>query len=151
MLNNFVGAPYPITESPMGYFRTVSGLDLVKADLLSLLLTNSGERVMMPDFGTDLDSLLFEPNDPILQQQVKQVIANSIARWEPRVTIDNILVGSEVNVGLNKDDDGSQLDYMLPVVIIFKDRDDITQLQELRLDVPVTLGQTVKTSLPPGI
>ena len=151
MLNSFVGVSYPVVENAMGYFRGVSGLDVVKADLLSLLMTNPTERVMMPDFGTDLRRLLFDPNDMLLQQSVKEVIANSISKWEPRVTIQNILVGAEANIDLNSNDDGSQDDYMLPVVIRFVDRDDISDVQELRLDVPLNATQNTQSSFAPGI
>ena len=68
----FLGAPYPIIKHPRGFFHTQSGIDQVKADLLILLLTNPGERVMLPDFGAGLNRLMFEPNDSILVLQTKE-------------------------------------------------------------------------------
>jgi phage baseplate assembly protein W len=47
---NFLGAPYPIIKSPRGLLRTQSGINQIKSDLLVLLLTEPGERVMLPEF-----------------------------------------------------------------------------------------------------
>ena len=49
---DFAGMGYPIVTNPKGYFPVTKGVDLIKGDLLCLLLTNPGERVMMPQFGT---------------------------------------------------------------------------------------------------
>src|SRR4051812_10385094 len=85
---DFSGMGYPIlSDNPQGYFPVTQGVDLIKGDLLCLLLTNPGERVMMPAFGTPLRTLLFEPNDALLAERAKQMIMDSIRRWEPRVVI----------------------------------------------------------------
>jgi hypothetical protein len=47
-MTEFAGAPYPITKDPMGYFRIQSGIDQIRSDLLALILTNAGERPMLP-------------------------------------------------------------------------------------------------------
>lgn len=57
----FKGLPYPVIEHPLGLFRTQTGINTIKSDLLVLLLTNPGERVMLPEFGTPLKDLMFQP------------------------------------------------------------------------------------------
>ena len=39
--------------------------DAIRADLLHLLLTNKGERLYLPDFGSDLKKYIFEPINPV--------------------------------------------------------------------------------------
>lgn len=46
-----LGCPYPIARNPLGLLKTATGTAAIKGDLLQLLLTNPGERVMLPTFG----------------------------------------------------------------------------------------------------
>ena len=65
---------------------------LIKNDLIQLLLTNYGERVMHPEIGSPIPGLQFEN---ILDGDIaiiKADIASSIAKYEPRVTIDEIQI-----------------------------------------------------------
>lgn len=131
------GAPYPITKHPMGFLRAETGIDQVKADLLILLLTNPGERVMLPTFGTPLRKLHFEPNDPALRSQARQMIINSIQQWEPRIVVDAIeVIGTETN-SLSSNDLGQDLDYILTIKISFYDPQNIQAVQDLTLQLPL--------------
>ena len=115
-----------------------SGVDQIKADLLQLLLTNPGERVMLPDFGTPLRKLVFEPNDPTLEVQAKKMIADAIARWEPRIEINNISVTSAFNpADLADTDTREEIEHILGIKIEFFDPMNISQVQELVLEVPI--------------
>lgn len=62
----------------------------VRASLRALILTNKYERVLEPQIGTNLSSLLFENMDggtiKTLQDNIKETIDN----WEPRISIINI-------------------------------------------------------------
>jgi len=140
----FLGVPYPITYNPRGLLRTQKGADQVKSDLLILLLTNPGERVMMPDFGTPLNSLIFNPNDTTLAGQAREMIINSISIWEPRITVENIEVVTQLDNmdrnDLNANDDLSERDGTLIIKINFFDRENIQDIQELRLQLPLSGG-----------
>jgi len=137
----FLGSQYPLVKGPRGILAPLSGVNQIKADLLQLLLTNPGERVMLPNFGTPLRKLIFEPNDPRLAQQAKIMIANSIAQWEPRIEINNILVTSNFNSNdLNSQDSGEDLDAILGIKIEFYDPEEINEIQELELQVPISGG-----------
>jgi phage baseplate assembly protein W len=134
----FQGLPYPVTKTPRGYFYSQEGVNQIKSDLLVLLLTNPGERVMNLDFGTPLRSLLFEPNDPYLHTQAKNMIIKSIKSWEPRIAVQNIEVTSSVDKNsINNLDNQTELEHILFIRIIFVDPQDIKQIQELTLEVPL--------------
>jgi len=60
--------------------------DLIKENITRILLTSPGERVMNPKFGSKLKSFIFE-NDNILKNDVVRNLKQSINRWEPRVDI----------------------------------------------------------------
>lgn len=128
----FLGAPYPIKKTALGLLPTQTGLDQVKADLLILLMTNPGERVMLPEYGTGLNSLLFQQNDEEIVEKAREMIANAISIWEPRIVIKDI----EVNIGslsYSTDD----MHHALHIKIDFFDQDKIQEVQELVLKVPL--------------
>lgn len=136
----FLGMPYPITRHPLGLLRTQGGINQVKSDLLVLLLTEPGERVMLPDFGTPLRQFFFEPNDEVLVEGVRSAIVDSIRKWEPRIRVTEIDVTnrrSEMEESLNAYENGEDADHILLVRIAFTDFNNIQKVQELRLQVPL--------------
>src|SRR4051812_36280403 len=72
---------------------SMSNIDLVKRDLLNHIYTSKGERVMMPNFGTRIPTLAFEPNDErtrkIVEDDLREVI-----NYDPRVKLINLSVAS---------------------------------------------------------
>jgi phage baseplate assembly protein W len=46
-----------------------------------VLFTSPGERVNRPDFGTDLASLVFEPNGEELHTAVEYLVQGGLQRW----------------------------------------------------------------------
>ena len=93
---------------------------------------------MQPAFGTPLRTLLFEPNDATTALAAKNMIINSIKRWEPRIAIQNIEVSTIVDkTSLNPTDDLSEIDHILFIRIIFVDPQNIKSVQELTLEVPL--------------
>lgn len=137
----FKGIPYPVTKNAQGFFHIQSGTNQIKSDLLILLLTNPGERVFLPTFGTPLRKLIFEPNDPALANKARQMIINSIKAWEPRVAVQNITVTNTANAAwINPSDDQSENDAVLSISIIFVDPDQIADVQSLSLEIPLAGG-----------
>lgn len=135
----FLGAQYPLVKGPRGILAPLSGVEQIKADLLQLLLTNPGERVMLPLFGTPLRRLIFEPNDPRLAQQAINMIAESISRWEPRIQVNNIQVDTDfASSDLNPQDTGEDREAILGIKIEFFDPQQINEVQELELMVPIS-------------
>lgn len=72
---------------------------LIKNDILQLLLTSPGERIMRPLFGSLINYSLFEQNTSDLIALIKEQIYDAILRFEPRVSIkpDDIVVKSDVS------------------------------------------------------
>lgn len=56
--------------------------------VLHILLTRKGELDWSPEFGSDIFTMLFEPNDPAFQMLAGHYFTESTARWEHRVTIE---------------------------------------------------------------
>lgn len=59
--------------------------DILKYSVYFIAMTNLGERVMLPEFGTDLPGILFEQNDVGTIMAIKQQIQDAIGRWDDRI------------------------------------------------------------------
>ncbi len=62
----------------------------IKNCLEILLSTAIGERVMQPDYGCNLEKLIFEPLDTTFSTYITELIKNAILYNEPRVKVENI-------------------------------------------------------------
>lgn len=136
----FSGMPYPIVRHPLGMLRSQTGINQIKSDLLALLLTEPGERVMLPNFGTPLKRFIFEPNDPSLMNSVREAIIESIRNWEPRIQVTDIQVTnspSQIKASGSPYEGGEDTGHVLLVRISFTDFNNIQQIQELKLEVPL--------------
>lgn len=67
-----------------------------EADIMSsleiLLSTRLGERIMVPDYGCNLDELLFKPLNLTLKTYVVDLIKRAILYHEPRIDVHKIWI-----------------------------------------------------------
>jgi phage baseplate assembly protein W len=73
--------------------RTLSAVDgtaAVRQAILILLTTRPGERVMRTDYGCQLQSLTFAPNDQTTAGLAIHYVRQALERWEPRIRIQRI-------------------------------------------------------------
>lgn len=70
----------------------------VKRALRNLILTQPGERRFQPDFGCNLNRFLFENISDYVAGLIKDVINESIAKFEPRVRVLDTLVIPNLNL-----------------------------------------------------
>jgi len=64
----------------------------IKSSLEILLSTRLGERIMIPNYGCNLDELLFKPLNLTLKTFVKELIKNAILYYEPRIDVEKIQI-----------------------------------------------------------
>src|ERR1044072_3726520 len=90
----YINITYPFKNSPQGFFLNLNSLDAdaIKSDLMHLLLTRKGERLYNPDFGTNLLKYIFEPNDNMTLEALKDEVSNTVKRYLPNLSIKNISV-----------------------------------------------------------
>lgn len=60
-----------------------------------LLSTRPGERVMQPDYGCGLHTMVFEAIDESTVTELKDIIERAVLFYEPRITLENIDVDAE--------------------------------------------------------
>ena len=74
----------------------------VISNLKNLLLTRKGERLMQPNFGTNIQDSLFQPNTRLLVEELKSSITDDITFWLPYIEIIDIdVIRSTDNNAIN--------------------------------------------------
>jgi phage baseplate assembly protein W len=56
----------------------------------SLVSTNPGERVMLPNYGVPLESYLFDPGNDLLTQTIVMDVRTQMETWEPSLIVTSI-------------------------------------------------------------
>ena len=92
----FIGVKLPIQNGQQGYFdSSLTTIDQVKTNIKNLLLTIKGERLMHPDFGTEINALLFEQDDGTLIDRMEASIIAAIEKWLPYLSIKKIEINNQ--------------------------------------------------------
>ena len=60
-----------------------------------ILRTSLGERVMRPDFGAGLETLVFQPVNTTTLALVQHRVQQSLITWEPRINVDEVTVTTD--------------------------------------------------------
>ncbi|OAD91969.1 hypothetical protein A7A78_10185 [Aequorivita soesokkakensis] len=75
----------PHFDKKTGELVTTAGVVDINKSLEILLSTRLGERVMLPNYGCNLEELLFQPLDVTLKTYVTELIKTAILYYEPRI------------------------------------------------------------------
>lgn len=78
----------------------LEGKDDIQNSIEILLSTALGERIMRPDFGLNLERILFSPLDATLQAIVLDLVEKAILIHEPRVLLNNVSIEGVPEEGL---------------------------------------------------
>tara|TARA_R110002020_G_scaffold181542_1_gene376600 strand:+ start:387 stop:755 length:369 start_codon:yes stop_codon:yes gene_type:complete len=106
------GIQIPITgDSGDGFTMLKTIKQTVKQNLKMLILTNPGERVMIPQYGVGLKTFLFEAAEGGTKANIEQRIKDQIARYMPVIKVKRVIVAPMRNTpnGLS-----IQLTYSIP-------------------------------------
>ena len=97
--NIAIGVSLPF-NGPAVFNSTYTTKDQIKSNLINLLLTAKGERVMNPEFGCDLKNFLFEGITNSNVSLLKTNISDSISTFIPEITLKNINLDSNIDDNL---------------------------------------------------
>ncbi len=101
MANNFIESPKAFLgrgwSFPPAFIKGGNVVNMLEAEediksaLGIILSTIVGERVMQPEFGCNLEKLVFEPLDTTFSTFITEQIRVAILYFEPRITLDEVL------------------------------------------------------------
>src|ERR1035437_9920293 len=116
MPKQYINIQYPFHDSPEGFFLNLNATNetAIKSDIMHLILTQKGERLYNPDFGTNLLKFVFDQDDVYTQSQIKDEITTVISKYLPKVKINNITF-----------EDSTTNDHLLDVTVHYSITDDV--------------------------
>lgn len=94
------GIGYPLQIDTAGGIREAVGVQKVEASIRIILGTQYGERLMRPNFGCNLKSLAFAPNNETTASLARYYVTEGLRRWEPRINVLQVLVTNDNQNGL---------------------------------------------------
>jgi phage baseplate assembly protein W len=116
---------FPFRIDLAGRVFADGGDSLLRGRILQLLLTSPGERVNLPEFGTHLRELVFDPNNDVLAAATEFAVNRALQKF----------LGDEVHL------EGVQVanvDNELTVDIVYMRRADL-RTERLRVGIPIPL------------
>lgn len=89
------GWAYPVNVGEDGSISRAIDSETIERSIELILGTAKGERLMRPDFGSDLHRFLFKPLSAINRSRMATTVKDALMAWEPRIRVLDIKV--EVN------------------------------------------------------
>lgn len=104
---------------------SLKNYESIKRSVRNIISTNKGERPLNPDFGSNVRSLLFEPDSDLIRIALEQEIIIQLRNFEPRIEIVSVVVtntsaeidNNELNVEIQFTPINSQETVTLNVIL----------------------------------
>lgn len=115
--NSFLGTGWsfpPTFDRESGQVEMVSELVDIEQSLDILLSTSLGERVMVPDYGCNLDDYMFESLNNSLIGLIKHHVENAILFYEPRIIAEKVDVTTADSLDLIEGRFTITVEYIIP-------------------------------------
>jgi uncharacterized protein len=90
-----VGWAFPVVAGADGGPHTAAYEEDVRQAIRIILATGRGERAMRPEFGADLQALVFEPLNATTLSLIRHRVEQALVRWEPRIDVVAVRAGTE--------------------------------------------------------
>jgi len=84
-----IGISYPFDNRVFN--PTYTTKDQLRSNLINFLLTNKGEKLFDPNFGTDLKYRLFEPIDDTLEELITNSLTDGVQQYLPELEISSFI------------------------------------------------------------
>lgn len=100
MSKQFYGIKYPFSrESNRLTFVDINETNAegVRSMLLHIIFTPKGQRIRQPEFGTNLINFIFDQNDELTWDGIKEEIRTQISRFLPQVKFNDISIQHNEN------------------------------------------------------
>ena len=89
------GLAFPFGITAAGSVRAQQGDPLLRARILQLLLTSPGERVNLPEYGTRLRDVVFDPGNDVLAATTEFTVTRALRRYlADQLAVESVQVAS---------------------------------------------------------
>ena len=83
---------FPFQLGDRNQIALVSGDLAIRQSIYIIVYTIPGERVMHPDFGCEIHSLVFDPVNDETAVVAERYVRDALLRWEPRINVQEVKV-----------------------------------------------------------
>jgi phage baseplate assembly protein W len=122
---NFFGKGWsfpPSFNKTAGLVNMVESVEDINQSLHILLSTITGERIMQPKYGCDMNEFVFEPVTTTLRTVMTDKIKTALLIYEPRIEVEKVEIDSEgelegkvlINVHYKVRTTNSRYNYVFP-------------------------------------
>ena len=87
-----IGWPLLPLPDEQGQLNYPSLEESVRQSIQVILRTRPGEQLMRPAFGAGLEAFLHEPNTIATRRRIRDLITESLNRWERRIILNRVEV-----------------------------------------------------------
>lgn len=96
MTDSFLGSgwTFPIAINDRGGVTLSREVHKIRESIHIILSTAKGERVMLPEFGCDLQEFVFSAINTSTVTMIKSAVEEALIRWEPRIEVSGIDVST---------------------------------------------------------
>jgi phage baseplate assembly protein W len=105
MIDNIAGVAFPFAIDPStGGVVWASGGEKLRQNVRLILGVNYGDRPMLRQYGSRIQSLVHDPNDQVLAELLKTQAQQAVMQFEPRIIVTQTNVTQsegEVSMTLN--------------------------------------------------
>ena len=91
----YFGIKYPFRADGFQHFFIDSNdtlMEKARSEIMHIVFTPKGQRIRNPEFGTDLIKYIFDPNEEVTWEAVKNEVSESVKRWSNNITLNSIQV-----------------------------------------------------------
>jgi phage baseplate assembly protein W len=127
MFRRYKGIAYPIEKTAKGLLYCGSDISQIKANLLAIVSTRPGERVMEPVFGVPLHRLNQQMSEELIIEEARRMVASAIKTWEKRIQVTDVqcvLVPTNKGIDIN-------------IQVLFIDPINLQETHQLTLQMPL--------------
>lgn len=89
------GFTYPLQLDALGRIKESKHAQQIKESIQIILGTQHGERLMRPNFGCNLKSLVFAPNNTATANLARFYVEEGLKTWEPRIQLEAVVIRNE--------------------------------------------------------
>ena len=97
MNTDFLGKGYafPLQTNSRSGIKESRHEQKIRESILTILGTQHGERLMRPNFGCNLKSLVFAPNNAMTANFARHYVEEGLTNWEPRIILDEVTIKND--------------------------------------------------------
>jgi len=74
-----------------GYALNQDMIEVIRQNFKNLVLTNPGERMMIPDFGVGIKTFLFEMNDQTTRGNIRAALDSQVKKYMSFIGIKSVI------------------------------------------------------------